>query len=100
MEYFCICFGRFPASFFRLFLFNLPHIEHQHLKIHLLVVAPQRPDQPAYNVGEHGAAHTVLEVEQGVFVVARPHIGYGGVKLLPQMGSCNTAVGAAGGFRQ
>ena len=83
MEYFCICFGRLAASFFQVVLFYLAHIKDQHLKIHLLVIAPQGSDESPDNIRQHGAADTVLEVEQCIFIVARLHVRNGGIQLLP-----------------
>lgn len=56
--------------FFQVVLFYLAHIKDQHLKIHLLVIAPQGSDESPDNIRQHGAADTVLEVEQCIFIVA------------------------------
>ena len=67
-------------------LFNLPHIEHQHLKIHLLVIAPEGADEPAHDIRQHSAPYPVLEMEQGIFIVAGLHVCHGGIQLLSEMG--------------
>ena len=38
--------GAFGGFFFQIILLNLPHIEREHLKVHLLIVTAQCADQP------------------------------------------------------
>ena len=42
--------GAFSGFFFQIILLNLPHIEREHLKVHLLIVTAQCADQPPDNI--------------------------------------------------